>query len=94
MSDYSSYSERDSFNEALYNIIEEYLQDPDAYPINTVLAINTVSMEIELGSSDKFISNWETYQIENLIRNNEDNKGMEVDIDATYELASSHFFVR
>jgi hypothetical protein len=27
MSDYSSYTERDAFNEALCNLVEEYLQE-------------------------------------------------------------------
>ena len=29
MSDYSSYTERDAFNEALCNLVEEFLQDKD-----------------------------------------------------------------
>lgn len=40
MSDYSSYTERDAFNEALCNLVEEFLQDKDDYPADTVLAIN------------------------------------------------------
>jgi hypothetical protein len=94
MNDYSSYAERDTFNEALCNLVEEYLQDQAAYPIDTVLAINKRTMEIELGPQASFISCWEVYQIQNLIRNNDDNTGTEVDIDSTYEIASSYFFVR
>ena len=94
MSDYSSYTERDAFNEALCNLVEEYLQDKDAYPDDTVLAVNSKTMEIELGIQADFIHGWETYSIQSLIRNNEDNSGKETDIDATHELASSYFFVR
>ncbi|MDD4994029.1 MAG: hypothetical protein PHR83_17545 [Paludibacter sp.] len=94
MSDYGSYTERDAFNEALCNLVEEYLQDKDAYPADTVLAINSKTMEIELGTQTDFVTNWETYPIQSLIRNNEDNSGKEADIDATHELASSYFFVR
>lgn len=94
MSDYSSYTERDAFNEALCNLVEEFLQDKDAYPDDTVLAINNKTMEIELGTPTVFISGWESYPIQNFIRINEDNSGVEVDIDATHELASSYFFVR
>jgi hypothetical protein len=94
MSDYSSYTERDAFNEALCNLVEEYLQDKDVYSEDTVLAIKSKTMEIELGSQTDFIKGWETYPIQSLIRNNEDNSGIEVDIDATHELASSYFFVR
>lgn len=94
MSDYSSYTERDAFNEALCNLVEEYLQDKDVYSEDTVLAIKSKTMEIELGSQTDFIKGWETYPIQSLIRNNEDNSGKEADIDATHELASSYFFVR
>lgn len=41
MSDYSSYTERDAFNEALCNLVEEYLQEKDARPTDTVLAVNS-----------------------------------------------------
>jgi hypothetical protein len=94
MSDYSSYTERDTFNEALCNLVEDFLQDKDAYPADTVLAINEKTMEIELGVQANFIKGWNTYAIQSLIRNNEDNSGQEADIDATHELASSYFFVR
>jgi hypothetical protein len=94
MSDYSSYTERDTFNEALCNLVEEYLQDKDTYPDDTVLAVNSKTMEIELGTQADFVTDWETYSIQSLIRNNEDNSGKEADIDAAHELASSYFFVR
>jgi len=94
MSDYSSYTERDAFNEALCNLVEEFLQDKDAYPADTVLAIKEKTMEIELGAQTDFVKGWKTYSIQNLIRDNEDNSGQEADIDATHELASSFFFVR
>ena len=45
MTNYSSYTERDAFNEALCNLVEEYLQDKDAYPSDTVLAINRKNNE-------------------------------------------------
>lgn len=94
MSDYSSYTERDAFDEALCNLVEEYLQDKEAYPTDAVLAINGKTMEIELGAQADFVTGWETYAIQSLIRNNEDNSGKEADIDATHELASSYFFVQ
>jgi hypothetical protein len=40
MSDLSTYTERDAFNETLYNVVEEYLNEKDAHPTETVLAIN------------------------------------------------------
>ena len=94
MSDYNSYTERDAFNEALCNLVEEYLQDKDVYPADTVLAVNGETMKIKLGVQADFATGWETYAIQNLIRNNDDNSGEEADVDATHELASSYFFVR
>lgn len=94
MTDYSSYTERDVFNEALCNLIEEYQQDRNIYPEDTVLAIKTKTMDIELGTTSDFDNQWEKYPIEPLIRYSEDNSGKEADIDATHELASSYFFVR
>jgi len=94
MSDYSSYTERDAFNEALCNLVEEYLQEKDARSTDTVLAINAKTKKIELGTKTEFAAGWETYPIENLIRDNEENSGTEADIDATFEIASSFFFVR
>ena len=94
MSDYSSYTERDAFNEALCNLVEEYLQEKDARSTDTVLAVNTKTKNIELGTKIEFAAGWETYPIGNLIRDNEDNTGKEADIDATFEIASSFYFVR
>ena len=51
-------------------------------------------MEIELGTKADFLTGWDTFAIQNLIRNNEDNSGQEADIDAIHELASSYIFVR
>ena len=94
MSDYSSYTERDAFNEALCNLVEEYLQEKDAHHTDTVLAVNKKTKKIKLGIKTDFAAGWETYAIENLIRDNEDNSGKEADIDATFEIASSFYFVR
>ena len=94
MSDYSSYTKRDAFNEALCNLVEEYLQEKDARTTDTVLAVNAKTKKIELGTKTEFAAGWETYPIGNLIRENEDNSGTEADIDATFEIASSFYFVR
>jgi len=93
MPDYSSHTERDAFNEALCNLVEEYLQDKEAYRTDTILAINSKTTEIQLGVKSDYLIGWDTFPIENLIRDNEDNTGKEADIDATFELASSYFFV-
>jgi hypothetical protein len=40
MSDLSTYTKRDSFNETLYNVVEEYLNEKEVHPAETVLGIS------------------------------------------------------
>ena len=94
MSDYSSYAERDAFSQDIYDLVNEYLLDPNAFPEDVVLAINNKTNEIQLGSQTSFSVDWETYPIQTIIRNNDDNTAKEVDNDVAYEIASSFFFVR
>nr|WP_320037607.1 hypothetical protein [uncultured Bacteroides sp.] len=94
MTDYSTCKERDAFDQAIYDLINEYLQDSSFYPDNAYLAINTASKEIQIGALQEFDANWKTYPIEELLRENEDKTTKEVDIDVTFDIASEYFFVR
>jgi FKBP-type peptidyl-prolyl cis-trans isomerase (trigger factor) len=94
MSDLSTYTERDAFNETLYNVVEEYLNEKDAHPAETMLAINLKTKTTKLGAKTEFTAGWELYPIDKLIRISEDDEAEEVDIDATFEIASSIYFVR
>jgi len=94
MSDLSTYTKRDAFNETLYNMVEEYLNEKDAHPAETVLAINRKTKATKLGTKTEFTAGWELFPIDKLIRINEDDEAEEVDIDATFEIASSIYFVR
>jgi len=94
MNDYSSYVERDNFNEKIYELISDYIENSEAYPQDTVLAIESGSNELKLSSMDEVGTSWDVYQIETLIRTNESGTGKEVDIDASFDIASSYFFVR
>ena len=40
MSDLSTYTKRDAFNETLYSVVDEYLNEKEAHPAETVLAIS------------------------------------------------------
>jgi hypothetical protein len=93
MSDYSNYAKRDAYNEAIFNKINEYLEEKDIYSANAVLAINKKSKEIEYGEPAKYGDKWDIYNIEKLIRNGE-NRELEPDVDETFELASKYYFVR
>lgn len=94
MSDYSSYVERDNFNEQIYELISEYIENSEAYPQDMVLAIENGSNKLKLSPESEIGTGWDVYQIETLIRLNESGKGKEVDIDASFDIASSYFFVR
>jgi hypothetical protein len=94
MSDYSGYVERDNFNEKIYELISDYIENSEAYPQDTVLAIESRSNKLKLSSMDEIGMGWDVYQIETLIRTNESGTAKEVDIDASFDIASSYFFVR
>ena len=40
MSDLSAYTKRDAFNETLYNVVEEYLNEKEVHPAEIVLGIS------------------------------------------------------
>ena len=93
MKNYSSYTERDAFNEALFNTISDYLKEKDSYSTNAVLAINKKSKVTEYGEPADFDTKWDIYSPEKFIRTG-DNNETEHDIDETFELASQYYFVR
>jgi hypothetical protein len=94
MSDYSSYIERDQFNEKICELVDEYIDNALLYPVDSVLAIQSVTYELKLCSATEINESWDTYDISSLIRDNEEGKGRETDIDATNDIANSYFFVR
>jgi hypothetical protein len=94
MSDLSSYTKRDAFNEILFSVIDEYLQEKDAHETNVVLGINRKTKATKLGAKTDFTDSWELYPIDKLIRISDDNETEEVDVDATFDIASSFYFVR
>jgi hypothetical protein len=94
MSDLSSNTKRNAFNEEIFRIVEEYLQEKALHPVGSVLAINAKSKSLKLGAKNEFPSSWDTYTLDNLIRKNEDDNSDEVDVDATFDIASKYYFVR
>jgi len=93
MSDYSSPAERDIFNEKIYELINDYIEDSEAYTPDMVLAIQSSSNELKMCSMYEIEVGWDVYEIESLIRVDESGTGKEVDIDATFDIASRYFFV-
>lgn len=40
MSDLSTYTKRNAFNETLFNVVEEYLNEMEVHPAEMVLGVN------------------------------------------------------
>ena len=88
-----SYIDRNLFNERICVLIEEYLENEDAYS-NEVLAVQKKTKELQLISEKELNQQWDIYPLKRFLRKKEDGSGMEVDIDATLDLADSYFFLR
>ena len=81
-----------AFDETVFDVIQEYLDDIDVYPENIVLAVNPKTMEVFIETPDN-CNDCETFNLSTLIRKDEDGNN-EPDGDATYDLASQFYFVR
>ena len=93
MKEYSTVQERDAFDERIFEIVQEYLEDC-SYDNNIGLSINPQTLELALVSPDNNPEGCDFLPLESFIRPNENNTGNEPDCDATHELASSYCFVR
>ena len=88
-----SYVSRNHFNEEIFDLIEEYLENSDSFT-DEVLAVHKKSKELQLISPNKINEDWDTYPISKFIRKEADGIGLETDVDATLDLADSYFFLR
>ena len=88
-----SYIDRNQFNEGICDLIEEYLENADAYN-DEVIAVQKTTKELQLISANEVDNNWDTYPILSFLREREDGTGKEVDIDATLDLADTYYFLR
>ncbi len=52
----SNCTQRNAFNEALYETVEEFLQEIDIRPSDTVLAVNSKTLKIGLGNKIRICS--------------------------------------
>jgi hypothetical protein len=93
MKEYSTVQERDAFDERIFEIVQEYLEDGNNES-NMGLSINPQTLEFVLVSRENNSEKWDFHPIDGLIRLNENNTGNEPDCDATYELASTYCFVK
>ena len=84
---------RDILYKAICKLIEEYIQDPSAYPTKTVIAVDLKTHEACLEEQNDLTVNMITYKMQYFVRPNEQTALMEVNTDTAYELASSFFFL-
>ncbi len=92
MSDYCSVQDRNDFNEKIFEIIQEYLNNTDSYQKEVGISIEPRTLALDLCTKDDCTPNLDWYDINNLITEDEDGN-MEPDCDATYDLASSDCFI-
>ncbi len=93
MKEYSTVQERDAFDERIFEIVQEYLEDGNSES-TMGLSINPQTLELAIVSPENKPDGWDFHPIDGLIRPDENNSGVEPDCDATHELASLYCFVR
>ena len=91
--EYDTIQDLRAFDQLIMEKVQEYIDDRDLYDADTVLGINCKTLELVLDLPSELTREFEQYQLETLIRLDE-NGNPEPDCDATYEVASQFFFVR
>lgn len=77
-----------AFDNEIFNALQDYCDDCDGYDEDAILAINPLTLEVKVDNRYFIPSNWETYEIEPLLRDSEP------DCDETNDLAHKYIFVR
>ena len=85
--EFSSIQDLMSFDNEIFDALQEYCDNREAYPDDVVLAIHPDTLEITIDSPEK-VNGFETYPIKNLLR------GEEPDGDETNDIAHKYIFVR
>lgn len=78
MKEYSTVQERDAFNERIFEIVQEYLED-GILESNFGLSINPQTLELAIVSPENNPEGWDFHPIDGLIRLNKNNTGNEPD---------------
>ena len=89
----NTYIDRNKFNEEIVDLVNDYLDNMDVYPESTCIAVYKQTCDLELFTATEVGVNWETYPITSFLRQNENKDGIEVDIDATLDLADKFYFM-
>jgi len=86
--------DRIHFDVKIVDLVNNYLENRDVYPEDSCIAIKHRTYEIELLTPQEADKTWELYPVVDFLRQNENNNGLEADIDATWELSAKYYFVR
>lgn len=81
-----------TFDNKIFETIEDFLNNKENFAVDSVLAINTKTKAISI-TSPAYCEGCDQYAINSLIRTDEQGNH-EPDCDATYEVASKYYFVR
>jgi hypothetical protein len=81
-----------AFDSHIFEVVQNFLDDKDAYPSDSVLSINAKTKEVSIDSPSDCV-NCNQYALASLIRTDEQGV-LEPDCDATYDLAGQYYFVR
>ena len=85
--EFSSIQDLRVFDNKIFDILQEYCDNRDAYPVDAVLAIHPQTLDITIDSPN-LVDGYETYAIKPLLRGNEP------DGEETNDLATKYIFVR
>jgi hypothetical protein len=95
MSDYSSFQQRDIFNNKVFEIVKDFLSNNNESDFNDFsLCVNKNTLEIFIDKNIENTSDIDLYPIKDYIRFDCEESLFEPDCDETYELASLYFFVK
>lgn len=80
-----------AFEELIFDVLEEYINNKESYSPGVVLQINTYSMEVSI-SMPSLLDGLDNILIDSLT--SIEDKIITADCDAINELANKYFFVR
>lgn len=81
-----------AFDNHIFEVVQEFLDNKDTYSSDSVLSINTKTKEVSIDSPGD-CANSDQYALASLICTDEQGV-LEPDCDATYDLAGQYYFVR
>ena len=88
MDEFNTIQDLRAFDDKIFNALQDYCDDRKGYDEDAILAINPATLEVKVDNRYFIPLDWETYEIEPMLRGNEP------DCDETNDLAHKYIFVR